>query len=499
MCGCLVALAAFISPRLAIFLIWLFTDRMSIAFDSFWWGFLGFIFLPWTTLAWTVAYAPIRGVTGFGWFIVVFAFARRHHDPRRQRAGAPRPAHAHARSPMIPIGWFGVGSGALADAEGVGRHRTDGRGARVRVDLGGRAPGAHRPARTAVAVAAALRAHGPGAGARVRGRGHVAHHARHRHRDPAVAQPGDPGQGARHDRRAVARSADRRHRRRLRARRVRGHRRAVRHAGAPAPTSGSTSLRTLWRDDQPELRGDFASFGGIQCRPQPHRAGGPPILGSGMSTPRSPPGRRPLRRAGTASSRTSTTRGRRSTSSTGSREEVDRPAELGPLEITIIAVPGPVDRDTVRRYEDLGVDRLVLVQDFGDMAGGPDAGATWQVPGRDGGVRRASRHPLNRNEASTMPSTDEMSPRSTPRSKAGDADAFVAVLAPGAIVWHNHDRKEVDARDNMAAIAMLGQIVDGLPTEHVAAHADRRRVRAPVRHPRHGASRTATRSRCRTA
>ena len=27
----------------------------------------------------------------------------------------------------------------------------------------------------------------------------------------------------------------------------------------------------------------------------------------------------------------------------------------------------------VRRYEDLGVDRLVLVQDFTDMAGGPDA------------------------------------------------------------------------------------------------------------------------------
>src|SRR6266542_3515430 len=81
MCGCLVALAAFVSPRLAIFLVWLFTDRMDVAFDSFWWALLGFIFLPWTTLAWAVAYAPVRGVTGFG--------------------------------------WFGVGSGALADGEGV--------------------------------------------------------------------------------------------------------------------------------------------------------------------------------------------------------------------------------------------------------------------------------------------------------------------------------------------------------------------------------------------
>jgi hypothetical protein len=74
MCGCLVALAALLSPRFAIFLIWLFGDRMSYAFDSFWIGFIGFLFLPWTTLAWTVAYAPLAGVTGFGWFIVVLGF-----------------------------------------------------------------------------------------------------------------------------------------------------------------------------------------------------------------------------------------------------------------------------------------------------------------------------------------------------------------------------------------------------------------------------------------
>jgi hypothetical protein len=75
MCACLVALGALVSPRLAIFLVWLFDrDRMSAAFDSFWIPLLGFFFLPWTTLAWAVAYAPVRGVTGFGWFVVVFAF-----------------------------------------------------------------------------------------------------------------------------------------------------------------------------------------------------------------------------------------------------------------------------------------------------------------------------------------------------------------------------------------------------------------------------------------
>ena len=75
MCGCLVALVALVSPRFAIFLLWLFDrDRMSAAFDSFWVPLLGFFFLPWTTLAWAVCYAPVRGVTGFGWFVVVFAF-----------------------------------------------------------------------------------------------------------------------------------------------------------------------------------------------------------------------------------------------------------------------------------------------------------------------------------------------------------------------------------------------------------------------------------------
>jgi ketosteroid isomerase-like protein len=46
-----------------------------------------------------------------------------------------------------------------------------------------------------------------------------------------------------------------------------------------------------------------------------------------------------------------------------------------------------------------------------------------------------------------------------------DADGFVAALAPGAIVWHNHDRQEVDAIENMASVAILGQMVEGLKSE----------------------------------
>lgn len=71
---CLVALFALISPRLAIALIFLFTERMTIAFTSGWMGIFGFLFLPWTTLAWTLCYAPFSGIQGFGWFVVLLGF-----------------------------------------------------------------------------------------------------------------------------------------------------------------------------------------------------------------------------------------------------------------------------------------------------------------------------------------------------------------------------------------------------------------------------------------
>ena len=55
---CFAALFAWISPRLAIFMAWIFAnERTSYAFESFWIALLGFLLLPWTTLAWIVCYA----------------------------------------------------------------------------------------------------------------------------------------------------------------------------------------------------------------------------------------------------------------------------------------------------------------------------------------------------------------------------------------------------------------------------------------------------------
>jgi hypothetical protein len=72
-CGCLLALVAVISPRFALFLTWLFTDRLAIAFDSWLLPVLGWLLLPWTTLVYTFAYAPRDGVTGIGWVFVIIA------------------------------------------------------------------------------------------------------------------------------------------------------------------------------------------------------------------------------------------------------------------------------------------------------------------------------------------------------------------------------------------------------------------------------------------
>jgi len=72
--GCFVVLFALISPRLALFLLWLFTNLLSRAFESWFVPFLGFFLLPWTTLAYAAMWSSSDRVSGFEWFIVILAF-----------------------------------------------------------------------------------------------------------------------------------------------------------------------------------------------------------------------------------------------------------------------------------------------------------------------------------------------------------------------------------------------------------------------------------------
>ncbi len=116
-------------------------------------------------------------------------------------------------------------------------------------------------------------------------------------------------------------------------------------------------IRALWTQPSPSFRGEFASFSGVQAWPRPVQKPHPPIIVGGHS-----PGA--LRRAvragngwyGFALDLDNTRRcieGLRA-----AEREVERPPELGPLEISV--TPGmPLDADAARRYEDLGVERLI--------------------------------------------------------------------------------------------------------------------------------------------
>ena len=73
---CLIALFALIGPRIALIFTAIFSDMISRAIDSWVVAFLGFLFLPWTTLAYVVFYdvGPGLEVEGFEWFLVGLAF-----------------------------------------------------------------------------------------------------------------------------------------------------------------------------------------------------------------------------------------------------------------------------------------------------------------------------------------------------------------------------------------------------------------------------------------
>jgi hypothetical protein len=74
--GCFLALLALISPRLVLFILAIFSDTLSRAYDSWIVPLLGFFLLPWTTLAYAAFWdwGPGHHVTGFEWFFVVLAF-----------------------------------------------------------------------------------------------------------------------------------------------------------------------------------------------------------------------------------------------------------------------------------------------------------------------------------------------------------------------------------------------------------------------------------------
>ncbi|MDX2380197.1 MAG: hypothetical protein QNM02_10630 [Acidimicrobiia bacterium] len=74
MCGCFVLFVGAAFPRLALVLLELTTNYNDQAFDSFWVGFAGFLFLPYATLFYVLMENWQNGIDGFGWFLVGLGF-----------------------------------------------------------------------------------------------------------------------------------------------------------------------------------------------------------------------------------------------------------------------------------------------------------------------------------------------------------------------------------------------------------------------------------------
>jgi hypothetical protein len=74
MMGCIIAILALMLPRGLMFFIWLLTDWFARAFSTWWWPLLGFLFMPYTTLA--VMAAMLKNnhsVSGFWLALVILA------------------------------------------------------------------------------------------------------------------------------------------------------------------------------------------------------------------------------------------------------------------------------------------------------------------------------------------------------------------------------------------------------------------------------------------
>jgi hypothetical protein len=91
---CLIALLLFFGPRVVLALAWLFTDWYA-AFHSSLLALAGFVFLPWTSLAWMYTYFHNGGVLS-GLYVVLIIVAAladfsaygggRHYRAWRERA-----------------------------------------------------------------------------------------------------------------------------------------------------------------------------------------------------------------------------------------------------------------------------------------------------------------------------------------------------------------------------------------------------------------------------
>ncbi|HEY7625179.1 MAG TPA: hypothetical protein VIA63_09160 [Candidatus Limnocylindria bacterium] len=71
---CVLVLLAFVGPRVVLVLLWLFTNYLARAYDTFLLPLLGFLFLPWTTIAFAIAQNELGGLNLLGIIVVALGF-----------------------------------------------------------------------------------------------------------------------------------------------------------------------------------------------------------------------------------------------------------------------------------------------------------------------------------------------------------------------------------------------------------------------------------------
>ena len=69
--GCLLAIVALAVPRLVLFVAFLATDWFPRAFEQRLWPLLGFLFMPYTTLAYMAAMLNNRHVMNGDWLVLL--------------------------------------------------------------------------------------------------------------------------------------------------------------------------------------------------------------------------------------------------------------------------------------------------------------------------------------------------------------------------------------------------------------------------------------------
>ncbi len=72
---CFVIVLGLLGPRLAFLYTWIFSPRVTDAFNGgFWLPLLGLLFLPWTALAYIAVWSFADGVSPLGWVVVAIGF-----------------------------------------------------------------------------------------------------------------------------------------------------------------------------------------------------------------------------------------------------------------------------------------------------------------------------------------------------------------------------------------------------------------------------------------